>query len=59
MIVQVGRPSTRATVALARRALDAGADGVAAYVPWFYPVTPVQVRARDHADIISVAMLAV
>ena len=46
VIVQVGRPSTRATVALARRALDAGADGVAAYVPWFYPVTPVQVRAH-------------
>jgi 4-hydroxy-tetrahydrodipicolinate synthase len=46
VIAQVGRPSTRATVALARRALDAGADGVAAYVPWFYPVTQVQVRAH-------------
>jgi len=46
VIVQVGRPSTRATVALARRALDAGADGVAAYVPWFYPVTPEQARAH-------------
>jgi 4-hydroxy-tetrahydrodipicolinate synthase len=46
VIVQVGRPSTRATVALARRALDAGADGVAAYVPWFYPVTPEQVRTH-------------
>ena len=46
VIVQVGRPSTRATVALARRALDAGAHGVAAYVPWFYPVTPAQVRAH-------------
>jgi 4-hydroxy-tetrahydrodipicolinate synthase len=44
VIAQVGRPSTRATVALARRALDAGADAVAAYVPWFYPVTQVQVR---------------
>ena len=41
------RPSTRATVALARRALDAGADGVAAYVPWFYPVRHrAQVRAH-------------
>ena len=49
VIVQVGRPSTRATVALARRALDAGADGVAAYVPWFYPVTPAQVRAHFRA----------
>jgi dihydrodipicolinate synthase/N-acetylneuraminate lyase len=46
VIVQVGRPSTRATVALGRRALAAGADGVAAYVPWFYPVTPDQVRAH-------------
>jgi 4-hydroxy-tetrahydrodipicolinate synthase len=46
VIVQVGRPSTRATVALARRALAAGADGVAAYVPWFYPITPE--RTRDH-----------
>ena len=46
VIVQVGRPSTRATVALARRALDAGAHGVAAYVPWFYPVTDEQVRSH-------------
>jgi 4-hydroxy-tetrahydrodipicolinate synthase len=46
VIVQVGRASTRATVALARRALAAGAHGVAAYVPWFYPVTPDQVRAH-------------
>ena len=46
VIVQVGRPSTGATVALARRALAAGAHGVAAYVPWFYPVTQEQVRAH-------------
>lgn len=46
VIVQVGRPSTRATVSLAQRALAAGADAVAAYVPWFYPVTQVQVRAH-------------
>lgn len=46
VVVQVGRPSTRATVALARRALAAGADGIAAYVPWFYPITPEQVRAH-------------
>jgi 4-hydroxy-tetrahydrodipicolinate synthase len=44
VIAQVGRVSTRATVALARRALDAGADGVAAYVPWFYPIGDDQVR---------------
>jgi 4-hydroxy-tetrahydrodipicolinate synthase len=44
VVAQVGRPSTRATAALARRAVAAGADAVAAYVPWFYPVTPVQVH---------------
>jgi 4-hydroxy-tetrahydrodipicolinate synthase len=31
-------------VALVRRALAAGADAVAAYVPWFYPITDAQVR---------------
>ena len=46
VIVQVGRPSTSATVALARRALAAGAAGVAAYVPWFYAVTEDQVRSH-------------
>jgi 4-hydroxy-tetrahydrodipicolinate synthase len=44
VIAQVGRVSTRATVALAQRALAAGADAVAAYVPWFYPITEAQVR---------------
>jgi len=46
VIAQVGRVSTRATVALARRALDAGADGVAAYVPWFYPLGDDRLRAH-------------
>jgi 4-hydroxy-tetrahydrodipicolinate synthase len=44
VVAQVGRPSTQATVALAREALAAGADAVAAYVPWFYPITQVQMR---------------
>jgi 4-hydroxy-tetrahydrodipicolinate synthase len=44
VVAQIGRPSTRATVALAGRALAAGADAVAAYVPWFYPVSQVQLR---------------
>jgi 4-hydroxy-tetrahydrodipicolinate synthase len=39
VIAQVGRPSTRATAALARRAIDA-----AAYVPWFYPAADADVR---------------
>jgi 4-hydroxy-tetrahydrodipicolinate synthase len=44
VIAQVGRASTPATVALVRRALAAGADAIAAYVPWFYPITDAQVR---------------
>jgi 4-hydroxy-tetrahydrodipicolinate synthase len=46
VIAQVGRVSTRATVALAARAVAAGAGGVAAYVPWFYPITQAQVRSH-------------
>jgi 4-hydroxy-tetrahydrodipicolinate synthase len=46
VIAQVGRPSTRATAALARRTIDAGADAVAAYVPWFYPATDADVRTH-------------
>jgi 4-hydroxy-tetrahydrodipicolinate synthase len=46
VIAQVGRVSTRATEALVARALAAGADAVAAYVPWFYPITDAQIRAH-------------
>jgi dihydrodipicolinate synthase/N-acetylneuraminate lyase len=46
VIAQVGRPSTRATVLVARRALAAGAGTAAAYVPWFFPAEDEQVR--DH-----------
>jgi dihydrodipicolinate synthase/N-acetylneuraminate lyase len=49
VIAQIGRPSTRATVTLARRALAAGADAVAAYVPWFYPLTLEQARVHFRA----------
>jgi dihydrodipicolinate synthase/N-acetylneuraminate lyase len=44
IVAQVGRPSTRATVRLARRAIELGAHAVAAYVPWFYPATEADVR---------------
>lgn len=44
VIAQVGRPSTRAAVALLERAYAAGAGQAAAYVPWFYPATDDQVR---------------
>jgi 4-hydroxy-tetrahydrodipicolinate synthase len=46
VIAQVGRPSTRATARLARRAIELGADAVAAYVPWFYPAS--EADARTH-----------
>jgi 4-hydroxy-tetrahydrodipicolinate synthase len=46
VVAQVGRPSTRATAALAKRAIDAGADALAAYVPWFYPATDADVRTH-------------
>jgi 4-hydroxy-tetrahydrodipicolinate synthase len=46
VIAQVGRPSTPATARLARRAIELGADGVAAYVPWFYPAK--EAEARTH-----------
>jgi 4-hydroxy-tetrahydrodipicolinate synthase len=44
VVAQAGRPSTRATVRLARRAIELRADAVAAYVPWFYPATEDDVR---------------
>jgi len=46
VVSQIGRPSTRATAALAKRAIAAGADAVAAYVPWFYPATDADVRTH-------------
>lgn len=46
VIAQVGRPSTRVTARLARRAISLGADAVAAYVPWFYPAGDADVRAH-------------
>ena len=48
VIAQVGRPSTPATARLARRAIDLGADAVAAYVPWFYPAGDADVRTHFH-----------
>ncbi len=48
VIAQVGRPSTHATARLARRAIDLGADAVAAYVPWFYPATDADARTHFH-----------
>ena len=44
VIAQVGRASTRATLRLLEGAYAAGAEQVAAYVPWFFPLEDVQVR---------------
>ena len=44
VIAHVGRPSTRATVRLARRALAAGADAVAAVTPYFHAPSPDGLR---------------
>jgi 4-hydroxy-tetrahydrodipicolinate synthase len=49
VVAQVGRPSTRATVALLERAYGAGAAQAAAYVPWFYPASDAQVLAHYRA----------
>jgi 4-hydroxy-tetrahydrodipicolinate synthase len=38
VIAHVGRPATRATIELGRRALDAGAAAVAAVVPYYHPL---------------------
>lgn len=46
VIAQVGRPSTPATARLARRAIELGADAVAAYVPWFYPAGDAEARTH-------------
>jgi dihydrodipicolinate synthase/N-acetylneuraminate lyase len=46
VIAHVGRPATRTTIELARRALDAGADTISAVVPYYHPLEPDQVL--DH-----------
>jgi len=40
VIAHVGRPGTLPTIELGRRALDAGADAVAAVVPYYHPLEP-------------------
>jgi 4-hydroxy-tetrahydrodipicolinate synthase len=46
VVAHVGRAATRATIGLARAAVAAGADAVAAVVPYYYAVTPDQVVAH-------------
>jgi 4-hydroxy-tetrahydrodipicolinate synthase len=42
VIAHIGRPDTRNTIALARRALATGAEAVSAVVPYYYPLTDEQ-----------------
>jgi 4-hydroxy-tetrahydrodipicolinate synthase len=46
VLAHVGRPGTAPTLTVARRALDAGAQAVAAVVPYYYPVDGDQLRAH-------------
>jgi 4-hydroxy-tetrahydrodipicolinate synthase len=46
VVAHVGRPGTRATAHLIERAIDAGADAVAAILPYYYPVDDDQIVAH-------------
>jgi 4-hydroxy-tetrahydrodipicolinate synthase len=49
VVAHVGRPSTRATQRLIDRAVDVGADAVAAIVPYYYALDDAQVIAHFRA----------
>jgi dihydrodipicolinate synthase/N-acetylneuraminate lyase len=49
VMAHVGRPSTSATLALARRALEAGADEVSVVVPYYYELGDEQLLAHFQA----------
>lgn len=49
VLAHCGRASTVATVRLARRAIEAGADAVSAVVPYYYGLDDVQVAAHYRA----------
>ena len=54
VIAHVGRPGTRPTIELGRRALDAGAAAVSAVVPYYHPLEPEQVL--DHYRALTAAL---
>ena len=53
-IAHVGRVATRSTVHLAKRAIDGGADAVAAVVPYFDPLSAKQIADHYRALICAV-----
>jgi 4-hydroxy-tetrahydrodipicolinate synthase len=46
VLAHVGRPGTGPTLALARQAIEHGADAVSAVVPYYYPADHNQIRAH-------------
>lgn len=44
VLAHVGRPATQPTIALVRQAIDEGADGVAAVVPYYYELSEDQIK---------------
>ncbi len=46
ILAHVGRPGTAPTLALARQAVEDGADAVSAVVPYYYPADGDQIRAH-------------
>jgi 4-hydroxy-tetrahydrodipicolinate synthase len=54
VLAHVGRPATAPTVALARLALDAGATGVSAVVPYYYSFSDAQLE-RHYETLIEAA----
>ena len=49
VIAHVGRPATRATIELGRRALDSGAEAVSAVVPYYHPLEREQILGHYRA----------
>jgi dihydrodipicolinate synthase/N-acetylneuraminate lyase len=49
VVAHVGRPSTPATAKLIERAIDAGAEGVSAIVPYYYAFGDREIRAHFRA----------
>lgn len=57
VLAHVGRPSTAATVALAERALDAGADQLSVVVPYYYELAEEQILRHFSAVVEAVSPL--
>jgi 4-hydroxy-tetrahydrodipicolinate synthase len=55
VLAHVGRPGTGATLALARKAVEDGAQAVSAVVPYYYPADGEQIRAHYAALVEGVA----